>query len=337
MDPISARHLGILALLMAASLAEAGAGAPPSPPQSRDGLWRMIFARPAVTAPDVPAPSEPIALGRDLFHDTRLSGDGSRSCASCHDPERGFSNGAPRGVGLDGRPLQRNVPGLFNLAWGKAFYWDGRAPTLEAQARSPIVAANEMSGDFATIIARLEADAAIEARFQKAFPERPSVTEASILAALAAYERTLVSPRTRFDRWVAGDDGALPGQEMEGFSIFVGKGGCVACHGGWRFTDDAFHDIGLRSDDPGRGAIPGGVPGLRQFKTPGLRELGSTAPYMHDGSLATLRDVVDHYAGNLERRPSLATNVRRDLALNETEKQALVAFLLTLSSGRRSE
>lgn len=326
------RYAGLVVLASAAGLAWAGAAEPPQPPQSRDALWRMIFARPVAGLEGTSANMDLVALGHALFRDKRLSGNGSRSCASCHEPANGFSNALPRGIGLDGQPLRRNVPGLFNLAWGKAFYWDGRAPSLEAQARFPIVAKNEMAGDFPTIVARLDSDPAMKQRFQAAFPERPVIAEATILEALAGYERTLVSPQTRFDRWVGGDDAALSTEEMQGFNIFVGRGGCVACHGGWRFTDDAFHDIGLRSDDPGRGAIPGGVPGLRQFKTASLRELASTAPYMHDGSLPTLRAVVDHYVDNLERRPSLAANIRRDLVLNEEEKQDLVAFLLTVSS-----
>ena len=163
-------------LLLVAGLALAQAAQPPQPPQSRDDLWRMIFARPA--SPPAGVPAERAALGFDLFHDVRLSGNGARSCASCHDPAKGFSNGAARGEGLDGQPLPRNVLGLFNLAWGKAFYWDGRAPALEAQARFPILAANEMAGDFATIIARLESDAATRDKFRRAFPERAGISRA---------------------------------------------------------------------------------------------------------------------------------------------------------------
>ncbi len=169
-------------------------------------------------------------------------------------------------------------------------------------------------------------------RFARAFPDHPAISERNVLEALAAYERTLVSGETRFDRWVKGDDSALSEQEMRGFGIFVGKGGCVSCHGGWRFTDDNFHDVGLKSDDPGRSAVPGGAPGLPLFKTPSLREAEHTAPYMHDGSLATLADVVDHYTGGLVKRPSLATNLVRDLRLTDDEKQSLIAFLHTLSS-----
>ena len=319
----------MIALLTSAWLASAQAEEGTPPPGGRDALWRMIFARPAAPPPATASP-EAIALGHDLFRDTRLSGNGKGSCASCHDPARAFSNGAKKGPGLDGQPLRRNVPSLYNVAWGKAFYWDGRAPSLEAQARFPILAANEMAGDFAAITARLGADAGMTKRFANAFPANPQISEATILSVLAAYERTLVSPATRFDAWVAGDDAALTRQEYEGFAIFVGKGGCVACHGGWRFTDDAFHDIGLASDDPGRGAIPGGFPGLAEFKTPSLRGVKTTAPYMHDGSLATLPAVADHYSGDFVRRPSLAANIRRDFTLTETEKRALVAFLRSL-------
>ncbi|MGQ0673687.1 MAG: cytochrome-c peroxidase [Hyphomicrobium sp.] len=328
--------------LACAAVFYAAGAAEPRPadevPATRDDLWRMIFARPPEAQPPdtlaaaTDSEAARAALGARLFHDQRLSGDGRRSCASCHDPAQGFGNGQSRGVGRDGTPMLRNVPSLYNLAWGKAFYWDGREPSLEAQARVPILTANEMGGEFARIVEALAADPDMLDRFAAAFPATPAPSADTITVALAAFERTIVSPTTGFDVWVAGDDAALSEKEQAGFSIFVGKGGCVACHGGWRLTDDDFHDIGLRSDDPGRGAIAGGRHGLREFKTPGLRELASTAPYMHDGSLATLRDVVEHYSGGFEKRPSLAANVRRDLRLAEDEKQALIAFLLALSA-----
>jgi cytochrome c peroxidase len=227
--------------------------------------------------------------------------------------------------------LARNVPALYNVAWGTQFFWDGRASSLEAQARFPIEAPDELAGDFSTIVARLRGDEVMAARFERAFPGE-GVSEAALLAALAAYERSLVSGVSRFDRWVEGDEAALSAAESQGFDLFVGKAGCVACHGGWRLTDDAFHDIGLPGDDPGRGAVAGGVAGLAQFKTPSLREVARTAPYMHDGSLATLEAVVDHYAGKLVERPSLDANVVRDLKLSDSERAALVAFLQTLST-----
>lgn len=297
---------------------------------SRAAVWRTIFARP-LSAPE--ADTAKAALGYDLFRDTRLSGSGTASCATCHDPARAFTDARTTGVGPAGAVLPRNVPALYDLAWATSFFWDGRAASLAAQARVPIEAPDEMAGDLAAAARHLEADPAMRRRFAALYPERPGVSEDAILDALAAYERTLVSPETRFDRWVAGDEGALDTSELRGFDIFVGKGGCVSCHGGWRLTDDSFHDVGLKSPDLGRGALATpGRPGLPEFKTPSLREAAHTAPYMHDGSLPTLEAVVDHYAGGLVQRPSLAPTLVKDLTLSEAEKKDLAAFLRALSS-----
>lgn len=301
---------------------------------TREEVWRAIFARPDPGAP-TPQDQAKIALGQELFRDVRLSGSANASCASCHDPDRAFTDGRKTAVGPGGAVLSRNAPALYNLAWATSFFWDGRAASLADQAKVPIEAANELAGDFQTIEHRLSDDPAISARFAEVFPGSEGVTEKAILDALSAYERSLVSPKTRFDRWVEGDDAALSEKEMQGFDIFVGKGGCVSCHGGWRLTDDSFHDIGLPGKDIGRGALTAGASGLPEFKTPSLREVAHTAPYMHDGSLATLRDVVDHYAGGLIKRPSLAATVVRDLKLSDEEKDALVAFLNTLSSEQK--
>ena len=328
-------NLSIVALLTA-GLAAAASRADQAMPVSRDGVWRQIFARP----PAAPASAldavrgARVALGARLFTDTRLSGDGSRSCASCHDPARAFTDGRPKAEAHDGSALKRNTPSLFNLAWSAVFFSDGRVATLEDQARVPMTATDEMAGDFEAIARRLASDSQLAAKFAAAFPGQPDISETNIVAALADYERTLVSPGTKFDSWVAGDDGALNDVEKAGFALFVGKAGCVGCHGGWRFTDDGFRDVGLPGDDPGRSAITRGPADLRQFKTPGLRELTRTAPYMHDGSLKTLRDVVDHYAGGFVKRPSLDSNLVRDLTLTDAEKAALVAFMESLSSAK---
>lgn len=294
-----------------------------------DEIWRSIFARPA---------AEPVSeqdaklrdLGEDLFSDTRLSKDGDRACASCHQPQKGYSDGRATARGRDGSPLRRNTPHLYNLKDSTSFYWDGREPTLEAQARVPLHATNELAADSAQLLQRLSEDREIVRKYAEAFPQQQSLSETDLLRALAAYEKSLVSPRTAFDAWVDGDDQALDDREKRGFRIFVGKGGCVSCHGGWRMTDDGFHDIGLRSDDPGRSAVEGGVAGIAAFKTPGLRQVSQTAPYMHNGSLATLDDVVAHYAGQHANRPSLAPSLVRDLQLSAEERGALVAFLNTL-------
>lgn len=308
----------------------------PAPSElSREAVWRAIFARPG-GAPPGAEDARKVALGRDLFSDVRLSGSGRASCASCHDPEQAFTDGRKTAMGPQGATLARNVPALYNLAWATSFFWDGRAANLTEQARGPLLSPDELDGDFAVITQRMSADPKTSARFAAAFPGSPGASEANVVEALAAYERSLVSPETRFDRWVEGDDDALSAKELDGFAVFVGKGGCVSCHGGWRLTDDAFHDVGLPGKDLGRGALQVGTPGLPEFKTPSLREVARTAPYMHDGSLATLEDVIEHYAGGLVIRPSVAPTVVRDLKLTDTEKAALVAFLKTLSSEQES-
>lgn len=310
--------------------------APPLPAQRLDAeaSWRRVFERPvaAPAPPDNPMTPDVIALGARLFADPRLSGAGRRSCASCHQPERAFTDGRRRGRALAGTPLRRNTPSLWNLAWAKQFFWDGRAPSLEEQVRAPIEAPDEMGGDWPEILRRLEADAGLAAQLRIAFPQEPVVSQATVVKSLASYVRSLVSPPTRFDAWIAGDARAIDPAEARGFRLFSGKAGCMLCHVGWRFTDDRFHDIGLPGKDPGRGAVAGGMPGLMAFKTPSLRELAHTAPYMHDGALPTLAAVLRHYTGGFVSRPTIATSMNRKLRLSAQEKSDLIAFLRTLSS-----
>lgn len=321
----------LLGLLLA--LGSAASQETPGP----EAIWRAMFKRPAIlpAPPDNPITPEKVALGARLFADTRLSGRNDRSCASCHQPERAFTDGRRRARGISGAQLRRNTPSLWNLAWGKSYFWDGRAPSLEAQVQMPIETADEMGGDWPTILRRLEEDADTAGQFRGAFADPLAVTQVNVLKSLASYVRSLVSPPTPFDAWIEGDLQALSPAQLRGFRLFTGKAQCLLCHVGWSFTDDKFHDIGLRSPDGGRSLVPGGTPGLMAFKTPSLRELARTAPYMHDGSLATLADVVRHYTGGFVRRPSLAPSLRRDLRLSALEKSDLIDFLLSLS-GRQN-
>ncbi|HWL04778.1 MAG TPA: cytochrome c peroxidase [Xanthobacteraceae bacterium] len=272
------------------------------------------------------------ALGEALFHDSRLSVDGNLSCASCHERSLGFADGVALTKGVPGRQLKRHTPTLWNLAYGADTFWDGRARTLEEQATGPITNPDEMAMPMERLVALLAADPAMTQAFAKAFPADPQVTDLNIARALATYQRTFVSPQTRFDRWVEGEDGALTGQEIAGFALFNGKAGCANCHSGPAFTDSAFHDIGLPGDDRGRGAVLQLPAADHAFKTPGLRELGRSAPYMHDGSLATLADVVRHYQSGIAERDSLSKDLPRGLVLTEEEQQSLVAFLHSLTA-----
>lgn len=297
---------------------------PPAP------VWQEIFARPAsIPSPaGNPVSTERAALGARLFTDTRLSGAEDRSCASCHQPTRAFTDGRPRARPLDGRTMLPNTPAIFDLAWAKRFHWDGRHPTLEAQARAPIVHPQELAGSLEQTARRLRKDPDMQARFAAAFPATRRISPDMVPKALAAYVRTLISPKTRFDMWIEGRADALTRREYEGFRLFAGRAGCLACHGGWRFTDGRFHDIGLATRDLGRNAAN---PALGpSFKTPGLRQVSKTAPYMHDGSVGTLADVIDHYVRGKVVRPSLAVELRRRVELTTEERDALIAFLLTL-------
>ena len=301
-------------------------------------VWREIFARPnEIPVPaDNPLSEERIALGRQLFSDPRLSGAGQRSCASCHRPELRFTDGLSRARGLDGSPLARNTPSLFNLAWAKRLLWDGRVTSLEAQVRVPIEHPRELGGDLKLAAARLNQDVQMRATFARVFPAIGEATPSTIARALASYERTLVAPPTRFDRWIDGDRTAMRPQELAGFRLFVGKAGCLACHGGWRFTDDRLHDIGLPADGAelesvtvvSKGVVSPRVP--TAFKTPSLRGVAATAPYMHDGSITSLTAVLRHYAIGVHDRDTIAPQLRRRATLSNKEREQLIAFLRTL-------
>ena len=292
------------------------------------------FARPT----SIPAPADNqmsparIGLGRRLFNETRLSVNGKVACTTCHDPERAFSQEVAFGKGVTGKPLRRHTQSLWNAAWGRAFFWDGRAPTLEAQVKGPLEDPDEMGQNMEISSEKLRADPSYVSAFAAAFPGEATITPDLIMKSLAAYERSLVSPPTRFDRWIAGDPRALSTTEVEGFRVFTGKAGCVTCHSGWAFTDHGFHDIGLPGTDRGRGGVMGLANLDHAFKTPSLRELKWTGPYMHDGSRATLDDVLRHYESGIVFRPSLSPDVPRKLELTATERDALLAFLGSLSS-----
>jgi cytochrome c peroxidase len=262
-----------------------------------------------------------VALGRKLFFDTRLSADGRRSCASCHDPARRFSDGRPVAQGSRGTKLKRNTPALLNLEGRAPYFWDGRAASLEEQALLPILNPDELGQDLGVLERTLAADPEYAARFREAFGTE-GVTRHTVARALATFERTLVSAGSRYDRYLLGDTGALSEEEVHGLRLFAGKGECTTCHQGPLLTDNGFHDIGVAGDDPGRPEPARGA----TFKTPSLRDVSRTAPYFHNGSAATLEDVIDHYTrGGAEGARDI-----HPLALTPGEKRALVAFLRAL-------
>jgi cytochrome c peroxidase len=281
------------------------------------------------TPPPAAVDSPVAVLGRLLFFDTRLSGDATMSCGTCHDPGRGFVDRLPKGQGHDGIRLARNVPSVVNVDARAPFFWDGRAATAEEQALAPMKNPDEMAANMARLLATLSGIPEYVARFKAAFGDS-AITEERLAKALAAYERTLVSADSPFDRYLLGDEAALSAQAAKGYTLFTGRARCVACHDGPHFTDASFHNIGIKGDDVGRyGVVPVAV--LKgAFKTPGLRDVALTPPYFHDGSAATLADVVEHY----DRGGDTSDNLDKDiqpLHLAPDEKAALVAFMSSLT------
>jgi cytochrome c peroxidase len=279
---------------------------------------------------DNPYTPEKTALGKMLFFDTRLSRDRNLSCASCHNPSFGWEVPFAKAIGAGGKPLGRHAPTTINQAWSQNLFWDGRAPTLEAQARGPIEADVEMDLPLATALTRLREVEGYRQVFSRAFPS-DGLTEANILKAIATYERTLVSGVTPFDRWVRGDAKAISDSAQRGFVLFNGKAACSGCHVGWNFTDDKFHDVGLSSGDKGRSVVTKKSEDDFAMKTPGLREIVARAPYMHDGSLATLEAVMGHYVAGGTARPT-RSSLMKPVALSSAEVADVIAFMRTLSS-----
>jgi cytochrome c peroxidase len=275
------------------------------------------------------------SLGKKLYFDPRLSAASTRSCASCHSPGFGWGDGQTLGIGSGIKKLGRRTPTIVNSAWGAIFMWDGRAPSLERQALGPIEGANEMNMPVAQLMRRLDSITEYRTLFASAFPE-DGMSPATLAAALATFERTIVSQQSPFDAWIDGDENAIPEAAKRGFAIFNTKGHCSSCHEGWNFTNDGFHDIGLLSADVGRAAQLPDIPKMMHaFKTPGLREIERRGPYMHDGSIATLEDVVEHYDRGGVDRPS-RSDLIGPLGLEAEEKSDLVAFLKALTSNLNS-
>ena len=281
--------------------------------------------------PNNPFSAAKADLGLSLFFDPRLSGPATMSCGTCHNPSMAWKDGLAVGVGSDAKPLARATPPIMNLAWGELMMWDGRKDSLEDQATGPMISAAEMNATLPEIMSRLSRMPLYRDKFQSAFGDN-KITPERVSAAIATFERTVVSGKAPFDHWIDGDEAAIGDAAKRGFVLFNGPANCAACHSGWRFTDDGFHDIGLASTDPGRGAqLPGVASLMHAFKTPTLRNIDQRAPYMHDGSVKTLAAVMRHYATGFLQRPSLSAEMHR-LALSNQDVTDLVAFMHTLTS-----
>lgn len=293
---------------------------------------RDEFIRPtSIPFPEsAPYNREIATLGKMLFFDPRLSSGQNISCSSCHSPSFGWEKPVPKAIGANNTPVKRHAPTLLNVAWTAPLFWDGRVDSLEKQAVGPITAPDEMNATFEAISQRLIDVPDYKAWFTRLFPIR-GIQQDTIVLALATYQRTIVSGTTDFDHWVEGEELAISEEAKRGFELFTGRANCVSCHSGWMFTDNLLHDIGLDTDDLGAGSVEPKDPDLNyKFKTPGLRNILLRAPYMHDGSVSSLEDVIRHYAAG-----GVATESRQvaieGFPISDEEVQELIAFLATLT------
>jgi cytochrome c peroxidase len=317
-------------ITLAASVADAQKSQAPKPPL---GLPTVFFPE------DNPYSKDKAELGRLLYYDRRVSSDGSVSCASCHEPGKAFTDQAPVSTGISGQKGGRNAPTVINRAYSTLQFWDGRAASLEEQAKGPIANPLEMTADkdgkaaHEAAVGRLRAIAGYRQLFKKVFgTEQFDIDQ--VAKAIATYERTVFSGNAPYDRFKAGDKKALTAEQVRGMSVFFQKAACDSCHLGFNFTDGSFQNIGIGMDkvspDLGRYMVTKRDHEKGAFKTPTLRDIENTAPYMHDGSLKSLEEVVEHYNKGGIKNPWLDERMK-PLNLSDQEKRDLVAFMKALS------
>lgn len=321
-----------LAMLAVASLVDAGwvRRAVKYPIDAMTPLPSGLSALPALPDdPQNPATPAKVELGRQLFHDTRLSGDEGLSCASCHPPETGYAEGVAFSPGAEGKPMPRHTPTLLNAGYYQFINWDGKFANVPDLVLAVLANPKNMNmPDERVLIARLETVPEYRAGFRDVFAGGP--TKQRVAQALDAYVRDLTTPNSPFDHYASGNKKALTDAQKRGLTLFVGKANCAVCHFGPTFSDDRFHSLGVPGEDAGRFKVTNVESDRNAFKTPTIRNVSLTAPYMHDGSLPTLRDVIDFYdAGGGAQTPK--SRLLRRLSLTEPEKGDLVAFLESLT------
>jgi cytochrome c peroxidase len=283
---------------------------------------------------DNPMSDDKVALGKLLYFDKRLSQNMTISCASCHNPFHGFADPARVSAGVGGKTGTRNSPTVINRLFSADQFWDGRAASLEEQAGGPMTNPVEMQmASHDVVVAKVKGVKGYAPLFEKAFGDS-DVRIDRITKAIAAYERTVVSGNSPFDRYQAGDKSAMSPAAVRGWDLFNGKANCKACHAGFNFTDENYRNIGVGMDKPkpdiGRAEISKKPEDVGAFKTPTLRNIVHTAPYMHDGSEETLAEVIEFYDKGGIKNPTLSADIK-PLDLTAQEKQDLVAFMEALT------
>ncbi len=317
-------------------------GYEPTPqPLAIPALFLDTIIAPLVPS-DNPQTAEGIALGKKLFFDTILSANGTQACASCHSPQNAFTDNTATSDGIDGVFGTRNAMPLFNLAWnyGERFNWDGAALSLERQALEPVENPIELHSNWDSVVSRLQNDSAYPELFRLAF-KTSTITKELTTKAIAQFERTLISANSKFDRYSLGQATLTP-EELNGLDVFLreDKGDCFHCHGNPNnplWTNNLFHNNGLDAtfSDLGLGGVTGDPNDNGKFRSPSLRNLAYTAPFMHDGRFNTLDEVINHYSEGLQNSPTidpLMKNINQGgVQLSDQDKADLKAFLLSLS------
>jgi cytochrome c peroxidase len=316
------RSFGLACLVLAISVGAVARGHDKATLAVPKGLAKMPIPQ------DNEHAADKVNLGKQLYFDPRLSSDNTVSCATCHDPAKGWSNGEPVATGIRGQKGGRSAPTIINAGYQHFQFWDGRALKLEGQALGPIQNPIEMDMKLDVLVEKLNQIPGYRKQFHAVYGT--DATPENIAKSIAAFERTVLSGDAPYDRFKAGDKNALSAAAQRGFEVFFNKAHCSACHQGSNFTDGAFHNLGVSIDHPepdiGRQAETKLLGDRGSFKTPTLREIARTAPYMHDGSLKTLEDVVDYYVKGGTPNPQLDEEIF-PLKMTAQEKADLVTFL----------
>ncbi|HEU4684609.1 MAG TPA: cytochrome c peroxidase [Nitrospira sp.] len=299
-----------------------------------------------ITVPDigpmptqVPSPptnlgyNQKVELGKQLYFDTRLSKNNSVSCAFCHNPGTGFADARQFSIGAFGTAGGRQAPTVYNTGFLPLQFWDGRAASLEQQAIGPIHNPIEMAEQHETVVPKIAKIPGYQKQFQLVFGAGPSLQH--IADAIAAFERTIVSQNSAFDKFVMGESGAMSAAAARGMALFKGKARCILCHNGPNFTDNQFHNLGVPQvgelkEDLGRYMVTRAEKDKGAFKTPTLRSIVETAPYMHDGVFKTLEEVIDFLDQGGGPNPHLSP-LMKPLGLAPEEKSDLIEFLKALT------
>lgn len=283
-----------------------------------------------------PSSAAKVALGKLLFFEKRMSLDGTVSCATCHDPKKGWTDQRPTAIGVRQQLGHRNTPTVLNAAYHETQFWDGRAHTMEDQAKEPIANPKEMGLTHEEAVAKIAAIKGYGPYFKAAFGDS-AVSIERIVQAVGSFQRTVLTGNSSYDRYTAGNRAALKQDALRGLALFNGKAGCVSCHSGPDFSDGRFHNVGAgmqrRVQDLGRYDVTKRDEDRGSFRTPILRNLSDTFPYMHDGSLATLEEVIDFFDRGGQANPWLSPGLK-PLGLSTQEKKELLAFLAALNGDK---